>query len=375
MKLIHFCLAVSLTANFCSAQTTTSHTLQHNGLTREYRVYVPASYSSANPVPLVLNLHGYTSNNQQQEVYGDFRPVADTAGFILVHPNGTLDGSSQRFWNAWGLSTPDDVGFISALIDKIQQDYAIDPNCIYSAGMSNGGFMSVELACALSNRIAAVGSVTGSMPLNRMGTCNPGRPVPYIHIHGTADATVPYAGTAQFAGIENLVEYWADKNGCNPVPVMTPVPNTNTTDGCTAERYVYGGGTAGSTVELFKVIGGAHTWPGASLVIGVTNQDFKASGEIWRFFRQYKLNELASVNELEVLSLVVYPNPSSGHFVVNASEVIYQVVVTDLNGKIIQEFNPSAQSFEVKDLTNGVYFIRVNGAKSSRIEKVVVADK
>ena len=356
------------------AQTSTSHTLQHNGLTREYRVYVPASYTASVAVPLVFNLHGYTSNNQQQEVYGDFRPVADTAGFILVHPNGTLDGSNQRYWNAWGQVSPDDVGFISALIDKLQQDYSIDPNCIYSAGMSNGGFMSAELACALSNRIAAVGSVTGSMPIPRMGTCNPGRPVPYIHIHGTADATVPYSGNVQFAGVDNLVAYWADKNGCNPVPAMTPVPNTNTTDGCTAERYVYSGGNGGSTVELFKVIGGAHTWPGAALVIGVTNQDFNASGEIWRFFRQYKLNELAALSEIQDVKVVVYPNPSNGQFLVQASGDVRSMTLFDLNGKVIQHATSISEEWLISGLKQGMYLIQVNGPSSTWMEKVVVVE-
>src|SRR5690606_17264346 len=111
---------------FCAlvafSQTTIDHTLQHGGLTREYRLYIPASYDGTESVPLLFNLHGYTSNNVQQEVYADFRPIADTANFIIVHPNGTLDLGGNRYWNAFNIpGGVDDVGFLSTLIDEISQ--------------------------------------------------------------------------------------------------------------------------------------------------------------------------------------------------------------------------------------------------------------
>jgi polyhydroxybutyrate depolymerase len=336
--------ALMACASLCNAQGIIDASIMHDGLTRTYRLYVPASYSASVPVPLVLNLHGYTSNNVQQEFYGDFRPIADTANFIIVHPNGTLDGSNQQFWSAFGLSTVDDVGFLSALIDEIQSQYAIDPNCIYSTGMSNGGFMSYELACQLSGRIAAIASVTGSMIQSRFNACNAYHPTPVMQIHGTADPTVPYIGNpAQgMMHIDTLVKRWAQYNNCDLTPSVTPVPNTNLMDGCTAEHQVFANGDQGATVELFKVIGGAHTWPGASITIGVTNQDFNASVEIWKFFRRYKLNDLltgVSHHDAADHQFFIYPNPSEGtvnlHFpdqgprtisVINSSG---QVIMTD----------------------------------------------
>ena len=68
-------------------------------------------------MPLVFNFHGYTSNATEQMWYGDFRPIADTANFIIVHPNGMLDATGTTHFNVgWGGSTIDDVGFTSALI-------------------------------------------------------------------------------------------------------------------------------------------------------------------------------------------------------------------------------------------------------------------
>src|SRR5258706_3847373 len=144
---------------FLSGQQTINGTIMHDGLQRDYILYVPASYVPGTPAPLVLNFHGYTSNAFEQMFYGDFRPIADTAGFLIVHPNGTVDQLGNQHWNVgWGTSTVDDVGFTNALIDSLSAQYDINQDRVYSTGMSNGGFMSYKLACDLSNRIAAIAS-------------------------------------------------------------------------------------------------------------------------------------------------------------------------------------------------------------------------
>lgn len=286
-KISHFLFSLF---PLCLVAQSINGTIQHDGLTREYSVYVPAIYNASQATPLVLNLHGYTSNNLQQEFYGDFRPIADTANFIIVHPNGTLDGSNSRYWNVGFFpSSVDDLGFLLALIDTLSLTYNIDANRIYSTGMSNGGFMSYKLACE-TNRFAAIASVTGGMTLAMHTSCSPSKPLPVMEIHGTADATVPYVGSAINLHTDSVVSYWRQWNHCNPSPVMTYVPNTVLTDGATAEHYVYGNGDNGTSVEFYKIIGGGHTWPGASFNVGVTCMDFSASKEIWRFFNQYTLS-------------------------------------------------------------------------------------
>ncbi|MBL4624255.1 MAG: hypothetical protein JKY42_03830, partial [Flavobacteriales bacterium] len=133
------------------AQQTIIDTISHDGIERTFTLYVPAIYSPGNSTPLVINFHGYTSNMASQMSYGDFRDIADTAGFIIVHPMGTLDGSGQTYWNSgWG-GTVDDIGFTAALIDSISIAYTINQDRVYSTGTSNGGFMSYTLACSLSN--------------------------------------------------------------------------------------------------------------------------------------------------------------------------------------------------------------------------------
>ena len=310
------------------AQTTIIRTMQAGGLTREYRLYVPAVYTrTTGTVPLLLNLHGYGSNNLEQENYGDFRPIADTASFLVVHPNGTIDGTNNRNWNTFGPrgTGVDDVAFLSTLIDTLARRYRLDLNRVYSTGMSNGGFMSYELACQLGSRIAAIASVTGSMTTSRLATCTSGRPVPVLEIHGTADNTVPYAGgtALQFVAIPTLLSSWVQRNGCNPTPTVTAVPDINTADGCTAERSVWAGGRNGSVVEHFRIIGGGHTWPGSAFVIGVTNQDISASREAWRFLRRYRLAQLLPTRgamEPAASQLRLLPNPATDQLQLDAGQ-------------------------------------------------------
>ncbi|MDX2172612.1 MAG: T9SS type A sorting domain-containing protein [Bacteroidota bacterium] len=347
------------------------------GLMRKYRLYVPNSYTSANPVPLVFNLHGYTSNASQQESYANFMPIADTAKFLVLSPDGTSQFGNQ-FWNAGFGYGPNDVQFISDLIDSVKLTYNIDLNSIYSCGMSNGGIMSYYLACNLPNRIAAIASVTGDM-LNTWFTCAPSRAFPIMEIHGTLDGTVPYNGDATFAPIDSVVKKWRIHNNCSVSPITFSVPNISMTDNSTAVNYKYIGGTNGSSVELYKVTGGSHSWPGALPVILNTNQDFKASVEIWRFFRQYKLNQfipnVGIINNLNKdNSVLIFPNPASS-FILIKSEIttIDFEILNDLGQKIYVDFNKNETSttIDIRKLPEGIYFLKVN-ANHNLVSKRII---
>jgi len=347
------------------AQQTINETMIHDGLTRSYTIYVPASYSPGTPVPMVLNFHGYTSNAFEQMFYGDFRAIADTAGFLLVIPDGTLDATGTTYWNSgWG-GTVDDIGFTSALIDQIAASYSVNLNRVYSTGMSNGGFMSYTLACSLSNRIAAIASVTGSMNVGQDLTCNAQHPTPVMEIHGTADATVPYEGGGFMEAIPNVLNYWVNFNNCNATPIITDVPNTILSDGCTAMHYFYAGGSSGVDVEHYKVIDGGHTWPGSMFNIGVTNNDFNASKKIWQFFLQYDINgriQANSVADLNADEISIYPNPTS-------DQIAIQGFSHKLSNSNCSLFSIEGKSFHVdflddntldtSSLESGVYFVRI----------------
>ncbi len=354
------------------AQTTVIDSIFVGGIYRNYRLYVPALYNGTSARPLIINLHGYTSNANAQQLYSNFMPIADTANFLMVYPNGTKDGSNQPFWNA-GISSSlvNDIAFLNALIDSLDLTYNINLNRVYSTGMSNGGYMSHTLACELSNRITAIASVTGSIFTTQYGpNCHPTRPVPVMQIHGTSDPTVPYTGNSGSMPIDTVVKYWVKKNNCNSVATFGNVPNTSTTDGCTAEHYRYLNGTSGSSVEFYKIIGGLHTWPGFPFGGSGTNMDMNASKEIWRFFSQYTLSALTAVNESEQLKnyLKVYPNPATSVLNFNLeNESSVSVVISDVLGKVVLSETTQTNSILVDKLKSGIYFITVkteNGAEA-----------
>lgn len=355
------------------AQTTVIDSIYVGGQYRSYRLYVPAIYTGATARPLILNLHGYTSNASQQQLYSNFAPIADTANFLMVFPNGTYS-SGQRFWNA-GISTAlvNDIAFLSALIDSLDLTYNINLNRVYSTGMSNGGYMSHTLACELSNRITAIASVTGSIFNTQYGpNCHPMRPVPVMQIHGTNDATVPYVGSSTSMPIDTIVKYWVTKNNCNATATFSNVPNTSLVDGCTAEHYIYSGGTGGSSVELYKIINGGHTWPGFPFGGVGTNLDINASKEIWRFFNKYSMPFLTSIDENKALAnaLKLYPNPANTtlHFNLE-NETSVNIVVTDVLGKVVLSETTQTNSISVENLTTGIYFLTVK-TQSGAVAKV-----
>lgn len=374
-KISHLIITLFI-AGSTQSQTTVNGSFVHGGITRTYSYYVPASYNPSQPLPLIIGLHGTSSSGSQFAQYRDFRPIADTANFIMAHPDGsTMFGI--KFWNFGNVmgSTVDDVGFLEALIDTISSHYAVNQNRIYSVGMSNGGFMTYYLACQ-SNRFAAIGSVTGSMSNDTYNNCNAQHPTPSIHIHGTADPTNPYNGNSTSKSIPLVTRFWVNQNGCDTIPSITSVPNINTTDGATAERHLYSNGINGNTVEHFKVTGGEHTWPGCPMPSSsdVTCMDFDARFEIWRFFRQYTLNSSTNIQSLNKPSLSVWPNPTTNFLNLELpSHVISKVSVFDIHGRIVKVFTEeNIKSISLQSLNQGVYSLQVSGKDFSYTQKIIL---
>jgi polyhydroxybutyrate depolymerase len=363
--LLSICIFFSLSA---FAGTTVIDSIFTGGVYRNYRIYIPSAYTGATAWPLIYNIHGYTSNASSEQLYTSFGPIADTAHFLMVYPNATVY-MGQPTWNS-GFGMPvDDIGFLSVLIDSLDLIYNIDLDRVYSCGMSNGGFMSHTLACALSSRIAAIASVTGSMTTFQQSTCSPGHPMPVMQIHGTADGTVPYNGSSSVLNIDTLVNYWHSFDNCNPAPAYNAVPDINTSDGATADHYVWSGGDNGSTVELYKINGGGHTWPGM-YPIGVTCEDFNASEKIWLFFRKYKLSQLVGVDDLQNSDDVfqLYPNPASDLVKIEGKN-ISSVMIYDLNGRCVME--TKNKTFDISALSRGVYSVMVISGDRRVVKKLV----
>ena len=374
--LVLFC-SITFICAFGYSQQTLDGSLSHDGELRTYKLYIPANYTGETAVPLVFNFHGYTSNAGDQMWYADFRSIADTAGFLVVHPQGTLFGINTH-WNVGGWtvgSTVDDVDFTETLLESLAMEYNINLDRVYSTGMSNGGFMSFLLACQLSDKIAAIASVTGSMTPETYDPCNPQHPIPVMQIHGTIDGVVPYNGAAWTKSVQQTLQFWIDYNNCNPSPSQVSLPNTNILDGSTVEHFVYGGGDNGSTTEHFKVTGGGHTWPGTILSAPGTNQDFNASEEIWRFFSRYDINGLISTTNtaeaVNKLNINLYPNPTNSHITVESDftkEIDYELLTQTGQQVLKGTIKSRKEQIDISNLTPNVYLLKI-GEQSFKILK------
>lgn len=258
----------------------------HKDLEREFTVYIPQTYSHSQQVPLLFNFHGYGSNAYSQIGYGDFRNLAEEQNFIIVIPQGSLlEGTTHWNVESWtSASTTDDIDFTSTIIDKISAEYSIDLSRVYSTGMSNGGFMSYFLACFLSDEIAAIASVTGSMSQNVMNNCSPSHPTPIMQIHGTSDSVVPYISSSPWTkSLEEVAQYWASFNNCTS-DTESIIQDANS-DGKSGKLIHYSNCSNQVDVQLYEMTEMGHIWPEIR-----RGDDIDGAEVIWNFLSQYNLS-------------------------------------------------------------------------------------
>ncbi len=256
-------------------------TLEHNSLTREYVLFVPSNYNSTTEIPLMFNFHGFGGNASEYMTYADMRSLAESENFILVYPQGSNLGGSPH-WNTCpnggdNKSDADDFGFIAALVNELSTNYSVDEERIYAAGYSNGGMMAYGLANYKSEIFAAVASVSGTM---LDCTTTPSHPMPVVHLHGTADDTLPYDGNNYFNGAQTVLNHWTAFNNTDTKATVT----SDTSSGMTIEKYVYDHGDSGVAVAHYKYISGGHDWFTASY----QGQDTAAL--IWSFVSHFDIN-------------------------------------------------------------------------------------
>ena len=264
-------------------------TLTHDDVTREYYVSYPDN--NTEPCPLIINMHGFGSNAQEQQFYSEMDQFAHSENIAVVYPEGL-----NNAWNVftfWDGNSYDDVGFISAIIDDIDENFNIDLNRVYACGMSNGGYMAYELACELSHRIAAFGSVTGKFIHNENQLCEINRKIPIIHFHGTADEYAKYGcSTDSFSTVQSSINFWIDKNDASLLSIDTL---DNKSDKTYVEKYIYTDELDSVEIVHFKVINGGHQWFGSKTgnlikwIVGNNNHDINTNEELINFFLKYKL--------------------------------------------------------------------------------------
>lgn len=156
-----------------------------------------------------------------------------------------MDINGDLFWNGteaccdfYGPQV-DDGAYIMSLVDEVSQKFNVDTKRVYIGGHSNGMFLSFNVACHYSDRIAAIFGVAGMMYKHKE-SCKPTSPVSLLHVHGTKDMLNIYDGgfnhAIDYASVNETVSYWADYNRCTtafkagtPFNMDTNVAGDNTT--------------------------------------------------------------------------------------------------------------------------------------------------
>jgi polyhydroxybutyrate depolymerase len=283
-----------------------SGTLDWQGRSRTYHVYRPPTAGREARLPLVLALHGGGGSGLSMDPLtgGALSAEAARRGWLLVCPDGIAKG-----WNDGRLLTSardraragvDDVGFLSALIDRMIAREHADPSRVYVTGISNGGFMSMRLAIELSNRVAAAAAVAASLS-KVLEHSRAVRPVAVLLFNGTADPLVPYdGGTISVLGrsrgevlsTPETVRWWAARDGCKGAPTVQRLPDRDPDDGTRVTVETNTPCAAGTEVVLYRVEGGGHTWPDGrqylpTFVVGRITHDLDGTQAIFDFFARH----------------------------------------------------------------------------------------
>ncbi len=258
----------------------TTETITSGGIKRTFLVHLASSYGKQ-PQPLVLLFHGYSWTSQIMEQNTGMDKEADKAGFVLVYPQGV---DSPPSWNAGvGAYGPtgdaDDIQFTRDMLQSLEQNYCVDTHHVYISGFSLGGGMAYRLACALSDKLAAVATVSGAYYPIPEG-CHPTRPLPIMEIHGYADPLAPYAGNVntRMGAVQDYLNGWLARDSCTGNP----------------ETFFQQGDVTGlqwtkcannTIVRHYRISDGLHTWPGSP---GTTHV-IDANVVIWNFFSKFSL--------------------------------------------------------------------------------------
>lgn len=296
--------AGAATASGCSSPgSSTTLSLKVNGFTRTVIVHVPKGSSDNTPLALVLNMHGSGSTALEQEIFSGMNVTSNEDDFIVAYPQALIPDGTGFDWNVPGVPligdrpvpahAANDVKFLTSLVGILEHDYCVNPKEVYATGFSGGAREASQLACDESSIFAAVAPVSG---LRRPSPCPTTRAVPVISFHGSADPVDPFDGNGQAYwtySVATAAKYWAEQDHCS-LTSRTSSP----TSGVTLTSY--GACANGAEVELYKIHGEGHEWPGGptmpssiTALLGPQSNAVNASALMWAFFVAHPLPKSA----------------------------------------------------------------------------------
>ena len=359
----------------CFTTRAQSDSILVGGLQRTYTLRLPSVYDGNTPLPLVIAMHGGFGSGTQLEGQSQLTVKAEQEDFIVVYPDGVPSPLNIRTWNAGGCcgyamnNDIDDVGFISALLDTLIADLAIDTLRVYATGMSNGGFMSYRLACELSDRIAAIAPVAASMTID---ACSPTRPVPVIGLHSYLDTSVPYLGGIG-DGISNHYNSPQDSvQTAFALHANCAVLNDTILDNAEVTVIRWHECDCEQEMLLYMTRDGGHSWPGGqSTGIGdPPSTVISANDLMWNFFQQYSLECEVSTTvpaNASAPSIALHPNPATSSIVVKGDQLV-RITVLDPGGREVLTLSVASSDVvqcDVGQLAAGRYVVRAYGQDGS----------
>lgn len=277
-----FCLMIS---GIVSAQTggkMERHTLTHDDQERDYLVYTPTDYDDNQSYSLLLALHPAGTSAQDMRSMTRFDRLADANNVLMVFPN-----SVSGRWDSSGVFGIDDVGFISALLDTIIADYAVDESQVFVLGYSSGGLMTMKLRCVMADRIAGIISYAAPLTFQIANECLSTEPVSAFVIHGTLDEVFPYGGQASVSNGElsgtfsanQTIGVLASLNGCAPDEQNFDLSADDAPNQVYAKLYPCNG----FVTQLYTIAGlGHYGWAG-TLPIKIGEETLTLNDAIFSF--------------------------------------------------------------------------------------------
>lgn len=272
------------------------------GKTRTFMRYTP-NRVLGKKAPVVFALHGAKGTADRLVGYLGLNEVADREGFVVVYPQGENnrwnDGRKPEQTKAPEVSDANDFEFLNGLADALVVQGVADANRIFLMGLSNGGFMTFNVACNNASRFAAYASVIASMPVDAIPKCKPSRAVPVMMINGIADEFIRFDGATGKYGISGnappmeVAKHFAGLAGCNSVSAMA-LPDADPKDGTRVSLSSWSGCVPGSGVEFYAVDGGGHQAPARGKVsggvvldmfLGPRSHDIDTAEAAWAFFK------------------------------------------------------------------------------------------
>ncbi|UKN02431.1 T9SS type A sorting domain-containing protein [Paracrocinitomix mangrovi] len=358
-----------LICSITSFGQTTLETIQVNGVTRQYYKYVPVNYDPiTEEVPLIIFLHGLGGTASQLTAMG-MHPIADTARFIIIYPQGLANGQGSNAWNNNTLlsSSGEDVLLMSRLIDTLNNDHNIDLSRVYMSGISMGSIMTYTTLNVLSDRIAAAVCHIGTMSTIDLGNYTPDYPTPILHIHGTNDGTVPYYPPAlpSLSVVQPTIDKLKDINGFQGDSTVTQLAD-NASDGITIDKIVY---NCTTPLELWRMNNADH------IILFEPTNDTNTTELTWLFFQQFTHPNpsAANITSFTGTEAMVYPNPANNEVYITNYTDFQKLEIYTIDGRLIKSENLEQNTVDCSSLNQGNYLFHFTDLQNNiSVKRMVI---